>query len=131
MTFKINEKGNFNFSTTRDSLVTLFNNTGLVYSDWYFLDEDLILFVAVNPIINIYIDDALDLDKYSSDSESGQYQELKQFLAMLPEDISSKIEIVDWDRNDVYDRSGVNNIINVTYNISLNFFKSSGKINNL
>ena len=42
--FEVNDKGNFNFPTTRDSLVTLFNNTGLVYNEWYFLDEDLILF---------------------------------------------------------------------------------------
>ena len=57
---------NFNFFTTRDSLVALFNNTGLVYNEWYFLDENLVLFIAVNPKINIYVDNSIDIDKYSS-----------------------------------------------------------------
>ena len=48
----------------KDSLINLFQQNGLLYNEWSFLDEKLKLFVAVNPKINIYIDNSLNLGMY-------------------------------------------------------------------
>ncbi|SVE08541.1 uncharacterized protein METZ01_LOCUS461395, partial [marine metagenome] len=59
-----NKTDNFNFISTRDSLMTSYEVNGLLSKWWFFIEEDLSLFFAVKPKIDIYIDNSLEIDRF-------------------------------------------------------------------
>ena len=127
--FKVNNKEDFDFQSTRNELIKSFAEEGLVENEWYFLDENIILFIAVKPEINIHIDKTLDMNMYKtplsllineilnnanmgSNIQSLNYNEFEGRINFFSTDISKIIKdkkitpkAMALNREDVYDES--------------------------